>query len=199
MQAFVFFCALFNQACTFLIYISTACYVNGMFCTIGWGSVMSIISFVCYLIASFCLCFSPKHDPVCRRGKAEAKPAAKKEDEEAPAAKRGDVEKPAEENAAEETTVAAAAVVKEEKQKPEEETDTTDIEQQQSKAEKYNVEEAPVEKEEKPEVSLEEQVFVTEEAVSVRLLENAIDPEENGNEHGEEPDGEKFVGKSIKA
>ncbi len=205
MQAFLIFCALFNQACTFLIYISTPCYINGLTCKLGYGSVWSMSAFVLYLVAGLFLCFSPKHDPVSCKNDGEAKQAAKQEhDEEQPAPA------PAAEKAAE-TTVVAAAVVKEEKKQP-----VPVKEEEKEVVEETSVAVAASVKEEEPdddavgevEVDLDEQVKVSvkEDGISARLKESKPDPSVTGNApdpdalgSSEDPDGDKFVGRSIKA
>lgn len=231
MQGFLFFCALFNQACTFLIYISSPCYVNGLTCKLGYGSLWSIIAFFLYLIACMFLCFSPTHDPACFNTNGEAKQAAKQEhDEEQPA--------PAAETTAE-ATVVAAAVVKEENKQPEEtKVDVEEKQQMQAVAEKEVAEETSVAaaasceevdnegieeasvpaaasvKDDEPggdavdEVDRDKEIKVSinEDGISARLKESKRDPSLIGNapdpdalDHGEDPDGDKFVGRSIKS
>jgi hypothetical protein len=244
MQGFLFFCALFNQACTFLIYISTACLINGgLICKFGWGSLFSIIAFALYLFGSFFMCCSPKHDPVCcNRGDTDDGKKCCGEKDKKDEAKPAAEEQPAAEKAAETTAVAAAVVNNETEEK--EET-KTDVEQQPVAEEKVAaaaVASSPAE-EEKEEIAssvaasaqsrkssasaladeaeteaeedgdLEDQIMkvsVKDEGVSVRLEDNenardpsvpasGLEPDDIEAGHGEEPDGDKFVGKSIKA
>lgn len=144
------------------------------------------------------MCCSPKHDPVCcNRGDTDdGKKCCGKKDKK-------DEAKPAAEEAAETTAVAAAVVNNETKEK--EET-KTDVEQQP-------VADAEAETGAGDDGDLEDQIMkvsVKDEGVSVRLEDNenmrdpsvpasGLEPDDVEAGHSEEPDGEKYVGKSFKA
>ena len=227
MQGFLFFSAIFSQGCTFLIYLSTLCYFNGngFTCKVGWGTVWSIVAFSAYLIASLFLCFSPKHDPsTCcydddtkqfdeeQPAPAEQKKAAEatvvaaavvQEDKKQPENAETGVEEPQsveEKQVAEETHVAAAAPVKEE-----EAVEESSVAASATSAEEEAVEET--EEEPGQEVEIDDlnagvKVSVKEEGISTRLEPSVTgtgpDPDDLKDDQ-EDPDGEKFVGQSIKA
>lgn len=206
LQGGLFFCAIFSQGCTFLMYLSSPCYFggNGFSCKLGYGSVFSMIAFGTYMIASMFMCFGPKHDPMCC-GDDEMKEAAKQKlDEEQPA--------PAEEHGITSATIQPAKpdeleeklisnnVSNEEEASPASSAivDVTETEPLEEEFQAENEEEVALETKVK--------VFAKETGISTRLEENKLDASSNGlapdltdSVGGEDPDGEKFVGQSIKA